>query len=57
MAEAGKLAVPKPFSRPGAFHLEQFQSVSAARLDRHMGASTAAGITQARQRLGELLHL
>lgn len=33
-----ELAVPKPFLKPGAFHLQQIQSVSVAYLMRRIGA-------------------
>ena len=33
-----ELAVPKPFLKPGAFHLQQIHSVSVAYLMRRIGA-------------------
>ena len=33
-----ELAVPKPFLKPGAFHLQQIQSVTVAYLMRRIGA-------------------
>ena len=33
-----ELAIPKPFLKPGAFHFQQVQSVSVARLQRRLGA-------------------
>ncbi len=32
--------IPKPFLKPGAFHLQQIQSVSTVRLERFLGALT-----------------
>lgn len=36
-----ELAIAKPFLKPGAFHLQQLQSVSGAKLLRRMGTLTA----------------
>ncbi len=33
-----ELDIPKPFLRPGAFHLQQVQTISAAKLLRRLGA-------------------
>ena len=35
-----ELSLPKPFLKPGAFHLQQIQSVSVARLAQRLGALT-----------------
>ena len=35
-----ELAIPKPFLKPGAFHLQQVQSVSVSRLERRLGLLT-----------------
>jgi mRNA interferase MazF len=35
-----ELVIPKPFLRPGAFHLQQIQSVSTVKLERHLGVLT-----------------
>jgi len=35
-----ELGVPKPFLKPGAFHLQQIQTVSTAKLQRRLGAVT-----------------
>src|SRR5512137_2451510 len=32
-----ELDIPKPFLRPGAFHLQQIQTVSTVRLERKLG--------------------
>ena len=36
-----ELAIPKPFLKPGAFHLQQIQSVPTVRLERRLGSLTA----------------
>ena len=33
-----ELDIPKPFLKPGAFHLQQVQTVSAIKLERRLGA-------------------
>jgi len=33
-----ELDIPKPFLRPGAFHLQQIQTISTAKLERKLGA-------------------
>jgi mRNA-degrading endonuclease toxin of MazEF toxin-antitoxin module len=42
MAEANRweIEIPKPFLKKGAFHLQQIQSVSLARLERKIGSLT-----------------
>jgi mRNA interferase MazF len=35
-----ELGVPKPFLRPGVFHLQQIQSISASKLERKLGVLT-----------------
>ena len=35
-----ELAIPKPFLQSGAFHLQQLQSISGAKLMRRLGALT-----------------
>lgn len=32
-----ELAIAKPFLKPGAFHLQQLQTISGAKLMRHLG--------------------
>jgi mRNA interferase MazF len=32
-----ELSIPKPFLKPGAFHFQQIQSVSLAKLERRIG--------------------
>jgi len=36
-----ELNIPKPFLKPGAFHLEQIQTVSTVKLERRLGAFSA----------------
>jgi mRNA interferase MazF len=36
-----ELAIDKPFLKPGAFHLQQVQSVPTVRLERRLGTLTA----------------
>jgi mRNA interferase MazF len=52
-----ELSIPKPFLKPGAFHLQQTQPVSLARLESKIGALTSAELGMLRKRLGVLLHL
>ncbi|MBI4658994.1 MAG: type II toxin-antitoxin system PemK/MazF family toxin [Verrucomicrobia bacterium] len=33
-----ELSIPKPFLHPGAFHLQQIQTVSTVKLERRLGA-------------------
>jgi mRNA interferase MazF len=33
-----ELTIPKPFLKPGAFHLQQIQTVSTVKLERRLGA-------------------
>jgi len=34
--------IPKPFLKPGAFHLQQIQSVTVSRLQKYLGRLTSA---------------
>ena len=36
-----ELSIPKPFLKPGAFHLQQVQSVSTIKLEHKLGALTS----------------
>ena len=36
-----ELSIPKPFLKPGAFHLQQVQSISTVKLERKLGALAA----------------
>jgi len=35
-----ELSIPKPFLKPGAFHLQQVQTVSTVKLERRLGELT-----------------
>lgn len=50
-----ELAIPKPFLKPGAFHLQQIQSVSVAYLMRRIGALTDDEMKRVASRLRERL--
>ena len=39
-ANRWELNIPKPFLKPGAFHLQQIQTVSTIKLERRLGALT-----------------
>jgi len=49
--------VPKPFLRPGAFHLQQIQTVSTVKLERRLGALTAAEMDRVLDALTERLKI
>ena len=50
-----ELNIPKPFLKPGAFHLQQIQTVSTVKLERRLGALTADEMNQGRDALGNRL--
>lgn len=50
-----ELSIPKPFLRPGAFHLQQVHTVSVVKLERKLGALTEPEMNQVLQRLGDRL--
>ena len=50
-----EVALPKPFLKPGAFHLQQVQSLSVARLVRRLGSLTESEMETLEDRLGERL--
>lgn len=52
-----ELAIPKPFLKPGAFHLQQVQSVSLSRLERRVGVLNAEEWTTVRNRLADYFRL
>jgi len=37
---AWELNIPKPFLKPGAFHIQQLQTVSTVKLERRLGVLT-----------------
>jgi mRNA interferase MazF len=47
-----ELNIPKPFLKPGAFHLQQVQTVSTVKLERRLGALTADEMNHVRKALG-----
>ena len=52
-----EMNLPKPFLRPGAFHLQQIQSISAAKLERKLGLLTQPEIQQVEEALRRRLAL
>lgn len=52
-----ELSIPKPFLKPGAFHLQQVQSVSTVRLERKLGALSAEELNRVLDALAERLRL
>jgi mRNA interferase MazF len=47
-----ELSIPKPFLRPGAFHLQQIQTVSSAKLERRLGLLTDEEMNRVLDALG-----
>jgi mRNA interferase MazF len=41
-----ELSIPKPFLKPGAFHLQQIQTVSTVKLERKLGFLTQDEMAQ-----------
>jgi mRNA interferase MazF len=52
-----ELTLPKSFLKPGAFHLQQVQSVSIARLERRLGTLTSDEWQTVQDRLADFLGL
>jgi mRNA interferase MazF len=52
-----ELSVPKPFLKPGAFHLQQIQSVPTVRLERRLGVLTEAEMDRVLNALAERLKI
>ena len=50
-----ELVISKPFLKPGAFHLQQIQSVSSVRLERKLGELTPAELDKVLDLLAERL--
>ena len=46
-----ELSIPKPFLKPGAFHLQQVQTVSTVTLERRLGALTEAEMNRVKDAL------
>ena|ERR1039457_3960452 len=52
-----ELSVPKPFLKPGAFHLQQIQSVPTVRLERRLGILIEAEMNKVLDALADRLHI
>jgi mRNA-degrading endonuclease toxin of MazEF toxin-antitoxin module len=52
-----ELPIPKPFLEPGAFHLQQIQTVSTAKLERRLGTLTPDELEQVFDMLAWRMHL
>jgi len=46
-----ELNIPKPFLKPGAFQLQQVQTISTVKLERRLGALTAEEMDRVRNAL------
>lgn len=52
-----EISLPKPFLKPGAFHLQQIQPMPLVRLDVKLGALTQDEFKNVKQALVRLLNL
>ena len=52
-----ELSIPKPFLKPGAFHLQQVQSVPTVRLERRLGILNETEMNQVLDALAERLRI
>jgi mRNA interferase MazF len=52
-----ELSIPKPFLKPGAFHLQQIQSVSTVKLERKLGVLTADEMDRVLDAIAERLRM
>lgn len=50
-----ELSIPKPFLKPGAFHLQQVQTISTVKLERRLGALTKEELNHVREALAKRL--
>jgi mRNA interferase MazF len=50
-----ELSIPKPFLKPGAFHLQQIQTISVAKLERRLGVLSESELKRVFDGLGERL--
>ena len=50
-----EVSIPQPFLKPGAFHLQQIQSLSVARLIRCMGSLAESELETLEKKLSERL--
>ena len=46
-----EMSIPKSFLKPGAFHLQQIQTVSTVKLERRLGMLSAEEMKQVREAL------
>jgi mRNA interferase MazF len=52
-----ELNIPKSFLKPGAFHLQQVQTISTVKLERRLGILTAEEMKQVRDALSKRFSL
>lgn len=52
-----ELNIPKSFLKPGAFHLQQVQTISTVKLERRLGILTAEEMRQVRDALSKRFSL
>ena len=52
-----ELNIPKTFLKPGAFHLQQIQTLSTIKLERRLGVLTDAEMKRVREAIAERLGL
>ena len=52
-----ELDIPKPFLKPGAFHLQQIQAISIVRLEKRLGKLSDDEFKRLKQTLSDLLKL
>ena len=52
-----ELSIPKPFLKPGAFHLQQVQSVPTVRLERRLGVLNETEMSKVLDALAERLKI
>src|SRR5437762_14181556 len=50
-----ELSIPKSFLKPGAFHLQQVQTISTVKLERRLGALTVEEMKRVRDALAKRL--
>jgi mRNA interferase MazF len=52
-----EMSIPKPFLKPGAFHLQQIQSVSTIKLERRLGILSEEEMNRVLDAVGNRLGL
>lgn len=50
-----ELNIPKPFLKPGAFHLQQIQTIATVKLERRLGVLTPEEMTRVADALAKRL--